>query len=132
MSYCCIILQDPVAWSEVASLSLNEMASPQKLETTPLSAEDKEEEDASYHFYEDSAMSDRSRSYLEVMPVSPPTAPSIPRARETRVERWGELTSDCNSTSFLDNSALSPKSPPVKVLPFSPSQARFHLLLFFY
>ncbi|XP_046883056.1 myb-related protein A-like [Hypomesus transpacificus] len=113
---------DPVAWSEVASLSLNEMASPQKLETTPLSAEDKEEEDASYHFYEDSAMSDRSRSYLEVMPVSPPTAPSIPRARETRVERWGELTSDCNSTSFLDNSALSPKSPPVKVLPFSPSQ----------
>ncbi|CAB1317564.1 unnamed protein product [Coregonus sp. 'balchen'] len=122
-----LIDSDPVAWSEFTSFSLKEMTSPLKQEVMASVSQVAMPEGASYHF-DDSAIIDLSKSYTELMPASSPTLtmlstpPFILKRRRRRERGEQSPASECHSTSFLDNSASSPRLTPVKALPFSPSQ----------
>ncbi|XP_064189074.1 myb-related protein A isoform X1 [Anguilla rostrata] len=135
----CLVLQDPVAWSNVASFSLTEVGSPMKQEAAPFPQpqdQDGTPEEMGYQF-DGVAVPDQGKGcggggaggggQGKAVPFVSPivakfnTPPSI--LRRKRRERGEQSPSgESNSASFLDTSSTSPKTTPVKALPFSPSQ----------
>ncbi|XP_061095338.1 myb-related protein A isoform X1 [Conger conger] len=131
-----LIDSDPVAWSNVASFSLTEVASPMKQEETPPFPQPQDQdgtpEEMGYQF-DGLAVTDHGKGGAggggqgKAVPFVSPivakfnTPPSI--LRRKRRERGEQSPSgESNSASFLDTSGSSPKTTPVKALPFSPSQ----------
>ncbi|MGH0128834.1 UNVERIFIED_CONTAM: hypothetical protein FKN15_036380 [Acipenser sinensis] len=123
--------QDPVAWSDVTSFDLSQVASPMK-QTAALFPHNQECMILGYQF-DGSAISDMSRNcsssngQMELIPLTSPvvakfsTPPSI--LRRKKKERTNHSpSSEGNDTSFMDTSGVSPRNTPVKSLPFSPSQ----------
>ncbi|MGH0144762.1 UNVERIFIED_CONTAM: hypothetical protein FKN15_005855, partial [Acipenser sinensis] len=126
-----LIDSDPVAWSDVTSFDLSQVASPMK-QTAALFPHNQECMILGYQF-DDSAISDMSRNcsssngQMELIPLTSPvvakfsTPPSI--LRRKKKERTNHSpSSEGNGTSFMDTSGVSPRNTPVKSLPFSPSQ----------
>lgn len=85
-------------------------------------------------------ISDLSRSSRgELIPISPSTEfgssgfgtpPSVLKRQKKRRVALSPVTENSASLSFLDScNSLTPKSTPVKTLPFSPSQVCEHLCL---
>lgn len=85
-------------------------------------------------------ISDLSRSSRgELIPISPSTEfggsgigtpPSVLKRQKKRRVALSPVTENSASLSFLDScNSLTPKSTPVKTLPFSPSQVCGHLCL---
>ncbi|KAI1889092.1 hypothetical protein AGOR_G00175500 [Albula goreensis] len=142
-----LIDSDPVAWSDVTSFSLTEVASPVKQELASAFPQQPQgqvqaqgtgetPEEMGYQF-DGLAVSDQGKACEggvggggqgKLVPLVSPivarfnTPPSIlRRKRRDRAEQSPSCESNCG-TSFLDTSTTSPKSTPVKALPFSPSQ----------
>ncbi|KAK6492062.1 myb-related protein A-like isoform X1 [Huso huso] len=126
-----LIDSDPVAWSDVTSFDLSQVASPMK-QTAALFPHNQECMILGYQF-DGSAISDMSRNcsssngQMELIPLTSPvvakfsTPPSI--LRRKKKERTNHSpSSEGNGTSFMDTSGVSPRNTPVKSLPFSPSQ----------
>ncbi|MBN3286225.1 MYBA protein, partial [Polyodon spathula] len=126
-----LIDSDPVAWSDVTSFSLSEVASPMKQTAAPF-PHNQECMILGYQF-DGSAISDMSRNcsrsngQMQLIPLTSPvvakfsTPPSILR-RKKKERTNHSSSSEGNSTSFMDTSEVSPRNTPVKSLPFSPSQ----------
>ncbi|XP_033494410.1 myb-related protein A isoform X3 [Epinephelus lanceolatus] len=130
----CFALQDPVAWSDVASFDLSESATPPRHNQagyTTLLQERTIDSSMGYTVNTPNAISGRDKScapfslsgVTSLTPInsSKPTQSSIGRRR--RRER-GEPSPSCDRTcsSFLENISNSPKKTPTKSLPFSPSR----------
>ncbi|XP_023650123.1 myb-related protein A isoform X1 [Paramormyrops kingsleyae] len=127
-----LIDSDPVAWSDVASFSLADIASPEKQQQPSLSfprPQDRTPDGTEYRFGTSISIPDLSKScsspvQLRVSGLSSPkfsTPPSILRKKKhNRGDDSPSNQSIC--ASFLEPSATSPRNTPVKVLPFSPSQ----------
>ncbi|XP_036377323.1 myb-related protein A isoform X1 [Megalops cyprinoides] len=131
-----LIDSDPVAWSDVTTFNLTEVVSPQKQVSAAFPQPEEQDEtpgEMGYQF-DGPAIPDQAKSCAnlgpgsdKLIPLASPivakftTPPSI--LRRKRKERGEQSPSgESNCTSFLDTSTASPKSTPVKALPFSPSQ----------
>ncbi|XP_054863222.1 myb-related protein A isoform X2 [Amphiprion ocellaris] len=130
----CFALQDPVAWSDVASFDLSETATPPRHNQagfTTLLQERSTYDSMGYTVNAPTAISGHDRNCAQFGPggvtsltpinSSKPTQASTGRRR--RRER-GEPSPLCDRTcsSFLDNISNSPKKTPTKSLPFTPSR----------
>lgn len=130
----CFALQDPVAWSDVASFDLSEAATPPRHNQAGYNSLLQERTiDNSMGFIVNTPAAisgcDKNCTPLGLDPVtsltpinsSKPTQTSIGRRR--RRER-GEPSPLCDRTcsSFLENVSNSPKKTPIKSLPFTPSR----------
>ncbi|XP_034717987.1 myb-related protein A isoform X3 [Etheostoma cragini] len=130
----CFALQDPDAWSGVASYDLSETATPPRHNQagyTTLLQERTIDNSMGYTVNTPTAISGRDKnctsfglgSVTSLTPInsSKPTQASIGRRR--RRER-GEPSPLCDRTcsSFLENISNSPKKTPIKSLPFTPSR----------
>ncbi|XP_042366595.1 myb-related protein A isoform X1 [Plectropomus leopardus] len=130
----CFALQDPVAWSDVASYDLSETTTPPRHNQagyTSLLQERTIDSSMGYTVNTSNAISDRDKScapfglssVTSLTPInsSKPTQASVGRKR--RRER-GEPSPTCDRTcsSFLENISNSPKKTPTKSLPFTPSR----------
>lgn len=118
-------------WNELTNFDLSEVNEKTPAKQTPVKFECLQHKGGIGYRFDGHAISDLSRSTCsnssELIPITSPvvakfsTPPTILR-RKRRLRLGPSPPSDCNSLSFMDNSTTSPKSTPVKVLPFSPSQ----------
>ncbi|CAK6972366.1 myb-related protein A isoform X3 [Scomber scombrus] len=130
----CFALQDPVAWSDVASFDLSEAATPPRHNQAGYTSllQDRTIDDSMGFIVNtptDVSGCDKNCAPLGLGPVtsltpinsSKPTQASTGRRR--RRER-GEPSPLCDRTcsSFLENVSNSPKKTPTKSLPFTPSR----------
>ncbi|XP_070842426.1 myb-related protein A [Chaetodon trifascialis] len=130
----CLALQDPVAWSDMASFDLSETATPPRHNQagyTSLLQERTIDNSMGYELNTSTAISGRDKncapfgsgSVTSLTPITSckPSQASIGRKR--RRER-GEPSPLCDRTcsSFLENISNSPKKTPTKSLPFTPSR----------
>ncbi len=130
----CLALQDPVAWSDVASFDLSETATPPRHNQagyTTLLQERTIDSSMGYTVTTPTPISGRDKncapfdlgSVASLTPInsSKPSQASIGRRR--RRER-GEPSPLCDRTcsSFLENISNSPKKTPTKSQPFTPSR----------
>ncbi|XP_046879499.1 myb-related protein A isoform X2 [Hypomesus transpacificus] len=124
----CLALQDPVAWSEMASFDLSEVGTPQKHSQGGYALPERTIEGLGYHVNPPNAISGLGKhcAPFGLGKPSPPhqtsaPRPSLPsvgrRKRRNRVE-----SSHVCGQSFIDTSTDSPKKTPSKTLPFSPSR----------
>ena len=148
----CSSLQDPMAWSEVASFHLSDGGTPprnakgayspsppppQERTTTEQEEqeedeeEEEEEEDVRYTVHALAAVSGSlGKQRTPLGPGRAPTpGPNAPRPGQTslgRVRRRTGQSPMCDRTcpSFLENVQVSPRKTPSKGLPFSPSRVR--------
>ena len=146
----CSSLQDPMAWSEVASFHLSDGGTPprnakgayspsppppQERTTTEQQEqeedEEEEEEDVRYTVHALAAVSGSlGKQRTPLGPGRAPTpGPNAPRPGQTslgRVRRRTGQSPMCDRTcpSFLENVQVSPRKTPSKGLPFSPSRVR--------
>ncbi|XP_055490366.1 myb-related protein A isoform X1 [Leucoraja erinacea] len=126
-----LIEADSVVWNELTNFDLSEVNEKTPAKQTPVKFECLQHKGGIGYRFDGHAISDLSRSTCsnssELIPITSPvvakfsTPPTILR-RKRRLRLGPSPPSDCNSLSFMDNSTTSPKSTPVKVLPFSPSQ----------
>ncbi|KAJ8277677.1 hypothetical protein GJAV_G00078490 [Gymnothorax javanicus] len=128
-----LIDSDPVAWSNVATFSLTETVSSMQQQTAPFpppQEQDRTPEEMGYQF-DGLAMTEQNKDcgsgQGKAVPFVSPivaklnTPPSI--LRRKRREKGDQSPSiEGNNSSFQDTSSNSPKTTPVKALPFSPSQ----------
>ncbi|XP_048452292.1 myb-related protein A isoform X4 [Rhincodon typus] len=125
---------DSVVWNELTSFDFSEANEKTPAKQTPAKFERLQHRGGIGYRFDGHAISDLSRSTCsnssgqgELIPITSPvvakfsTPPTILR-RKRRLRLGPSPSSDCNSISFMDNSTTSPKSTPVKTLPFSPSQ----------
>lgn len=130
----CFALQDPVAWSDVASFDLSEATTPPRHNQAGYTSllQDRTIDDSMGFIVNtpsDVSGCDKNCAPLGLGPVtsltpinsSKPTQASTGRRR--RRER-GEPSPLCDRTcsSFLENVSNSPKKTPTKSLPFTPSR----------
>ncbi|XP_051267142.1 myb-related protein A isoform X3 [Dicentrarchus labrax] len=130
----CFALQDPVAWSDMASFDLSEEATPPRHNQAGYATHLQErpiDSSMGYTVNTPPAISGRDKSCAQfglgsgksLTPInsSKPSQTSIGRRR--RRER-GEPSPLCDRTcsSFLENISNSPKKTPTKSLPFTPSR----------
>ncbi|XP_019129219.2 myb-related protein A isoform X3 [Larimichthys crocea] len=127
----CFALQDPVAWSDVASFDLSEAATPPRHNQAGYASLLQERTIDNSMGYTPTAISGRDKNcaafglvgVTSLTPInsSKPSQASIGRKR--RRER-GEPSPLCDRTcsSFLENISNSPKKTPTKSLPFTPSR----------
>ncbi|XP_067888034.1 myb-related protein A isoform X4 [Heterodontus francisci] len=129
-----LIEADSVVWNELTNFDFSEVNEKTPAKQTPAKFEHLQHRGGIGYRFDGHAISDLSRSTCsnssgqgELIPITSPiiakftTPPTILR-RKRRLRLGPSPTSDCNSISFMDNSTTSPKSTPVKALPFSPSQ----------
>ncbi|XP_062920541.1 myb-related protein A isoform X5 [Mobula hypostoma] len=129
-----LIETDSVVWNELTNFDLSEVDEKTPPKQTPVKFERLQHKGGIGYRFDGHAISDLSRTtcsnssgHGELIPITSPvvakfsTPPTILR-RKRRLRLGPSPSSDCNSLSFMDNSTTSPKSTPVKVLPFSPSQ----------
>ncbi|XP_048384428.1 myb-related protein A [Stegostoma tigrinum] len=129
-----LIEADSVVWNELTSFDFSEANEKTPAKQTPAKFERLQHRGGIGYRFDGHAISDLSRSTCsnssgqgELIPITSPvvakfsTPPTILR-RKRRLRLGPSPSSDCNSISFMDNSTTSPKSTPVKTLPFSPSQ----------
>ncbi|XP_069777456.1 myb-related protein A isoform X4 [Narcine bancroftii] len=129
-----LIEADSVVWNELTNFDLSEINAKTPAKQTPAKFERLQHKGGIGYRFDGHDISDLSRSTCnsssgqgELIPITSPvvakfsTPPTILR-RKRRLRLGPSPSSDCNSFSFMDNSTSSPKSTPVKVLPFSPSQ----------
>ncbi|XP_072897348.1 myb-related protein A isoform X3 [Hemitrygon akajei] len=129
-----LIETDSVVWNEITNFDLSEVDEKTPIKQTPVKFERLQHKGGIGYRFDGHAISDLSRTtcsnssgHGELIPITSPvvakfsTPPTILR-RKRRLRLGQSPSSDCNSLSFMDNSTTSPKSTPVKVLPFSPSQ----------
>lgn len=106
----CFAVQDPAAWSDVATFDLSETAAaPQH-------------EQAAFATLLQERTANASPGFS---PTAAAAASSKTSAGRRRRER-GQSTALCDRTysSFLENISNSPKRTPTKSLPFTPSRVR--------
>lgn len=127
----CFALQDPVAWSDVASFDLSEAATPPRHNQAGYASLLQERTIDNSMGYTPTAISGRDKNcaafglvgVTSLTPInsSKPSQASIGRKR--RRDR-GEPSPLCDRTcsSFLENISNSPKKTPTKSLPFTPSR----------
>ncbi|KAE8279901.1 Myb-related protein A [Larimichthys crocea] len=127
----CFALQDPVAWSDVASFDLSEAATPPRHNQAGYASLLQERTIDNSMGYTPTAVSGRDKNcaafglvgVTSLTPInsSKPSQASIGRKR--RRDR-GEPSPLCDRTcsSFLENISNSPKKTPTKSLPFTPSR----------
>lgn len=125
----CFALQDPVAWSDLASFDLSETATPPRHTQagfTTLLQERTIYNPVGYTVNTPAAISghDRNCALLGVGSVSTLKTTQASTGRKRR-ER-GESSPLCDRTcsSFLENISNSPKKTPTKSLPFTPSRVK--------
>ncbi|XP_078396526.1 myb-related protein A isoform X3 [Cetorhinus maximus] len=129
-----LIEADSVVWNELTNFDFSEINEKTPAKQTPAKFERLQRRGGIGYRFDGHAISDLSRSTCsnssgqgELIPITSPivakfsTPPTILR-RKKRLRLGPSPSSDCNSVSFMDNSTTSPKSTPVKTLPFSPSQ----------
>ncbi|XP_041046056.1 myb-related protein A isoform X3 [Carcharodon carcharias] len=129
-----LIEADSVVWNELTNFDFSEVNEKTPAKQTPAKFERLQRRGGIGYRFDGHAISDLSRSTCsnssgqgELIPITSPivakfsTPPTILR-RKKRLRLGPSPSSDCNSISFMDNSTTSPKSTPVKTLPFSPSQ----------
>ncbi|XP_078072406.1 myb-related protein A isoform X2 [Mustelus asterias] len=129
-----LIEADSVVWNELTNFDFSEVNEKASAKQTPAKFERLQRRGGIGYRFDGHAISDLSRSTCsnssgqgELIPITSPivakfsTPPTILR-RKRRLRLGPSPSSDCNSISFMDNSTTSPKSTPVKALPFSPSQ----------
>uniref|UniRef100_UPI00398F4A34 myb-related protein A isoform X7 n=1 Tax=Pristiophorus japonicus TaxID=55135 RepID=UPI00398F4A34 len=129
-----LIEADSVVWNELTNFDFSEVNEKTPAKQAPAKFERLQPRGGIGYRFDGHAISDLSRSTCsnssgqgELIPITSPivakfsTPPTILR-RKRRLRLGPSPSSDCNSISFMDNSTTSPKSTPVKALPFSPSQ----------
>ncbi|XP_070709208.1 myb-related protein A [Pempheris klunzingeri] len=128
----CFALQDPVAWSEVASFDLSEAATPPRHNQAGYTTLLQERTiDNSMSYTVNTPISGRDKNGApfgagSVTSLTPTNSSKLTQAssgRRRRKER-GEPSPLCDRTcsSFLENISNSPKKTPTKSLPFTPSR----------
>ncbi|XP_071341350.1 myb-related protein A isoform X3 [Trachinotus anak] len=130
----CFALQDPVAWSDVASFDLSETTTPPRHNQagyTTLLQERTVDNSTGYTVNSSSAVSGRDKncasfglgSVTSLTPINS-SKPSQPSSGRRRRRERGETSPLCDRTcsSFLENISNSPKKTPTKSLPFTPSR----------
>ncbi|GAA6217361.1 myb-related protein A isoform X1 [Lates japonicus] len=130
----CLALQDPVAWSDVASFDLSETATPPRHNQagyTTLLQERTIDNSMGYTVNTSTAISGRDKncapfglgSVTSLTPINSSKPSQASTGRRRRKER-GEPSPLCDRTcsSFLENISNSPKKTPTKSLPFTPSR----------
>lgn len=129
----CFALQDPVAWSDVASFDLSETATPPRHNQagyTSLLQERTIDNSMGYTVHTPTAISSRDNncdpfglgSVISLTPISSSKPSQASTGRRRRRER-GEPSPSCDRTcSSLENISNSPKKTPTKSLPFTPSR----------
>uniref|UniRef100_A0A4W3GDL4 MYB proto-onco like 1 n=1 Tax=Callorhinchus milii TaxID=7868 RepID=A0A4W3GDL4_CALMI len=129
-----LIEADPVVWNEISNFDLSEVTEKTPTRQTSAKHERLQTRGGIAYRFDGRAVSDLSGSTCsnssgqgDLIPIASPivakfsTPPTILR-RKRRSRVGPSPSSDSNSASFMDISTTSPKSTPVKVLPFSPSQ----------
>ncbi|XP_018529464.1 myb-related protein A isoform X3 [Lates calcarifer] len=130
----CLALQDPVAWSDVASFDLSETTTPPRHNQagyTTLLQERTIDNSMGYTVNTSTAISGRDKncapfglgSVTSLTPINSSKPSQASTGRRRRKER-GEPSPLCDRTcsSFLENISNSPKKTPTKSLPFTPSR----------
>ncbi|XP_040922247.1 myb-related protein A [Toxotes jaculatrix] len=130
----CFALQDPVAWSDVASFDLSETATPPRHNQagfTSLLQERTIDNSMGYTVNTSTAISGRDKScapfglgsVTSLTPISSSKPSQASHGRKRRRERE-ESSPLCDRTcsSFMENISNSPKKTPTKSLPFTPSR----------
>ncbi|XP_038665438.1 myb-related protein A isoform X5 [Scyliorhinus canicula] len=125
---------DSVVWNELTNFDFSEVNEKTPAKQTPAKFERLHRRGGIGYRFDGHAISDLSRSTCsnssgqgELIPITSPivakfsTPPTILR-RKRRLRLGPSPSSECNSVSFMEISTTSPKSTPVKALPFSPSQ----------
>ncbi|XP_038665435.1 myb-related protein A isoform X3 [Scyliorhinus canicula] len=129
-----LIEADSVVWNELTNFDFSEVNEKTPAKQTPAKFERLHRRGGIGYRFDGHAISDLSRSTCsnssgqgELIPITSPivakfsTPPTILR-RKRRLRLGPSPSSECNSVSFMEISTTSPKSTPVKALPFSPSQ----------
>ncbi|GCB67218.1 myb-related protein A isoform X3 [Scyliorhinus torazame] len=129
-----LIEADSVVWNELTNFDFSEVNEKTPAKQTPAKFERLHRRGGIGYRFDGNAISDLSRSTCsnssgqgELIPITSPivakfsTPPTILR-RKRRLRLGPSPSSECNSVSFMEISTTSPKSTPVKALPFSPSQ----------
>lgn len=139
--------QDPDAWCDLSKFDLPEEPSAEdSVSSSPVQPQPSEQQQApppqqpaapgpsvTEYRLDGPTISDLSRgSRGELIPISPSTEvrglgvgtpPSVLKRQKKRRVTLSPVTENSSSLSFLDScNSLTPKSTPVKTLPFSPSQ----------
>lgn len=126
----CFALQDPGAWSDVASFNLSEATTPPRHNQagyTTLLQERTIDNSVSYAVNTPTNISSHDKSCTpfglsSVTPINSSKTSQVTNGRRRRRQR-GEAPPLCDRTCFsLDNMSDSPKKTPTKSLPFTPSQ----------
>ena len=130
----CFALQDPGAWSDVASFDLSDTATPPRHNLagyTTLLQERTMDNSMDYTLNTPTAISGRDKncasfglgSVTSLTPINSSKPSQASTGRRRRRER-GEPSPLCDRTcsSFLENNSNSPKKTPTKSLPFTPSR----------
>uniref|UniRef100_A0A8C4N9P8 MYB proto-onco like 2 n=1 Tax=Equus asinus TaxID=9793 RepID=A0A8C4N9P8_EQUAS len=142
-----LIESDPDAWCDLSKFDLPEESSTEgSLTTSPVQPQPSQQQQApparqpaapgpsvTEYRLDGHTISDLSRSSRgELIPISPSTEvggsgigtpPSVLKRQKKRRVALSPVTENSASLSFLDScNSLTPKSTPVKTLPFSPSQ----------
>uniref|UniRef100_A0A7N5JY57 MYB proto-onco like 2 n=1 Tax=Ailuropoda melanoleuca TaxID=9646 RepID=A0A7N5JY57_AILME len=129
-----LIESDPDAWCDLSKFDLPEEPSPSQQQPAPPPRQPAAPVPSVTEYRLDGhTISDLSRSSRgELIPISPSTEvgglgigtpPSVLKRQKKRRVALSPVTENSASLSFLDScNSLTPKSTPVKTLPFSPSQ----------
>lgn len=139
----CFALQDPVAWSDMASFDLSEAATPPRHNQAgfgSLLQERTMDSSMGYTVNTSAAVSGRDKncaqfslgSVTALTPINSSQSTQASIGRRRRRER-GEPSPLCDRTcsSFLENISNSPKKTPTKSLPFTPSRVNEIYFSFF-
>ncbi len=129
----CFALQDPVAWSDMASFDLSEAVTPPRHNQgsyTNLLQERTIDNSMGFTINTTSAVSGHKNcapfglgGVTSLTPINSSQPIQASTGRRRRKER-GELSPLCDRScsSFLENISNSPKKTPTKSLPFTPSR----------
>ncbi|XP_015208869.1 myb-related protein A isoform X1 [Lepisosteus oculatus] len=127
-----LIESDPLAWSEVASFGLSEVASPAKQTPGLFPHTQGGGQGVVGYQFDGTAVSDIIKNCSgsvkgRLIPLTSPIVAKYSKPptilRKKKRERADQSSSsETSATSFLDTSSASVKNTPIKALPFSPSQ----------
>uniref|UniRef100_A0AAY4AJ24 Uncharacterized protein n=1 Tax=Denticeps clupeoides TaxID=299321 RepID=A0AAY4AJ24_9TELE len=125
-----LIDSDPGAWSEVASFDISEGPAPPKQVPGGFQPQDRDPQALGYHLGGPVGHTNGGKRCANQGKVVPQASPCVGKfgtptstLKKKRMVRGDQSPiRDRACASLLDNSTSSPRSTPVKALPFSPSQ----------